>query len=203
MGRTGSRIIKNDINSTYTMADALFSACFLNSCLRNASDVEIACFSPIVNARGAIYVYPMGIVKRTTFHVFDLYANKLEKNVVPVEISCEILNKDNQSTPIIDLLLTCNDARTHFVLAVVNKSPEKFVDFRTDFKGMHLKVPDKMTAVVLTGRTPDDFNDIGEENRVVPVQMKINVNNGFVSLRPHSLSFFSFEQVAADSILKR
>jgi alpha-L-arabinofuranosidase len=58
---------KNDINSTYTMADALFSACFLNSCLRNARDVEIACFSPVVNARGAIYVHPKGIVKRTTF----------------------------------------------------------------------------------------------------------------------------------------
>lgn len=28
---------KNDINSVYTMADALFSACFLNSCLRNSN----------------------------------------------------------------------------------------------------------------------------------------------------------------------
>lgn len=61
---------KNDRNATYTMADALFSACFLNSCLRNAADVEIACFSPIVNTRGAIFVHPDGIVKRTTFHTF-------------------------------------------------------------------------------------------------------------------------------------
>ena len=38
---------KNDKNSTYTMADALFSACFLNSCLRYGRDVEIACFSPM------------------------------------------------------------------------------------------------------------------------------------------------------------
>ena len=194
---------KNDINSTYTMADALFSACFLNSCLRNANDVEIACFSPIVNARGAIYVYPEGIVKRTTFYVFDLYANKLEKNVVPIEVSSEILTKGNQSTPMTDAVLTCNDARTHFVLAVVNKSPDKIIDFRPDFTGMHLKVPEKITLVVLTGKTPDDFNDIGEENHVIPVQMKMNLSNGFARLQPHSLSFLSFEEVAADSDLKR
>jgi alpha-N-arabinofuranosidase len=184
---------KNDINSTYTMADALFSACFLNACLRNASDVEIACFSPIVNARGAIYVHPKGIVKRTTFHVFDLYANKLEKNVLPIDISSEIMKRDNKSTPVIDAILTCNDARTRFVLAIVNKSPEEVVDFRPDFKGLHLQIPGKINGTVLCGTTPDDFNDIGAEDRVIPVQRQFEIINGAISLPPHSLAFFNFE----------
>lgn len=184
---------KNDINSTYTMADALFSACFLNSCLRNARDVEIACFSPIVNARGAIYVHPNGIVKRTTFYVFDLYANRLEKNVVPIEISSEILTKDIKSTPMIDAILTSNDSKTRFVLAVVNKSPGKAVDFRPDFTAMHIKIPEKITAVVLNGSNPDDFNDIGAENRVIPVNLQFDLINGAISLPPHSLAFFTFE----------
>jgi alpha-N-arabinofuranosidase len=183
---------KNDINSTYTMADALFSACFLNACLRNASDVEIACFSPIVNARGAIYVHPKGIVRRTTFHVFDLYANQLEKNVMPIEISSEMLTKDNLSTPMIDAILTCNDSRTRFSLAVVNKSPDRTVDFHPDFKGLHLEIPGKISATVLSGRTPDDFNDIGAEDRVIPVQMQYDITNDAVSLPPHSLVIFRF-----------
>jgi alpha-L-arabinofuranosidase len=184
---------KNDINSTYTMADALFSACFLNSCLRNARDVEIACFSPIVNARGAVYVYPNGIVKRTTFHVFSLYANKLEKNVMQIELSSESLTKGNQSTPVIDAILTCNDSKNRFVLAVVNKSPDKAIDFRPEFKGLHLKIPGKLTAIVLGGKTPDDFNDIGSENRVTPVQMQFDLIEGVVSLPAHSLVIFTFE----------
>jgi alpha-N-arabinofuranosidase len=184
---------KNDINSTYTMADALFSACFLNACLRNASDVEIACFSPIVNARGAIYVYPKGIVKRTTFHVFDLYANKLEKNVLPIDISSEIMTRDNKSTPVIDAILTCNDTRTRFVFAVVNKSPEEAVDFRPDYRGLNLKIPGKITATVLCGKTPDDFNEIGAEDRVIPVQRQFDIINEAISLPPHSLVFFNFE----------
>lgn len=184
---------KNDINSTYTMADALFSACFLNACLRHAKDVEIACFSPIVNARGAIYVHPGGIVKRTTFHVLSLYANKLEKNVLPVEIVSDSLVRNNLSTPVIDAILTCNDNKTRFVLAVVNKNPEKAIDFNIDFDGLRMPVPGKLTATVLGGGSPDDFNDIGAENRVVPVQMPFDVKDGKVSLPAHSLALFTFE----------
>jgi alpha-L-arabinofuranosidase len=184
---------KNDINATYTMADALFTACFLNSCLRNARDVEIACFSPIVNARGAIYVYPEGIVKRTTFHVLNLYANKLENNILPVNILSDSLRKDGHSTPVIDAILTCNNSKTRFVLAVVNKSPDKIVYFRPDFKDVISKIPNQIAAVVLNGRTPDDFNDIGAENRVIPNQKQFNVINGIISLPAHSLVFFTFE----------
>ena len=36
----------NDINSSYTMADAVFSACFLNQCLRHSDVVGMANFSP-------------------------------------------------------------------------------------------------------------------------------------------------------------
>jgi alpha-N-arabinofuranosidase len=155
--------------------------------------VEIACFSPIVNARGAIYVHPKGIVKRTTFHVFDLYANKLERNVLPIDISSEIMKRDNKSTPVIDAILTCNDARTRFALAIVNKSPEEAVDFRPDFKGLHLQIPGKINGTVLCGTTPDDFNDIGAEDRVIPVQRQFEIINGAISLPPHSLAFFNFE----------
>ncbi|MFW6388081.1 MAG: alpha-L-arabinofuranosidase C-terminal domain-containing protein, partial [bacterium] len=64
---------ENDDNSVYTMADAVFSACFLNACLRNADIVGMANFAPVVNTRGAIFTHPEGIVLRTTFHVFEMY----------------------------------------------------------------------------------------------------------------------------------
>jgi len=49
---------KNNIASQYTMADALFSASFLNGCLRHAKDVGMANIAPIVNTRGPLYVHP-------------------------------------------------------------------------------------------------------------------------------------------------
>lgn len=66
---------KNDDNSSYTMADAVFTACFLNAMNRNCDIVGMANFAPILNTRGCIYSYKDGIVLRSTYHVFDLYVN--------------------------------------------------------------------------------------------------------------------------------
>ncbi|MFV0400768.1 MAG: alpha-L-arabinofuranosidase C-terminal domain-containing protein [Oscillospiraceae bacterium] len=68
---------KNDDNSCYTMADAVFTACFLNTCNRNCDIVEMANFAPIVNTRGCIFTHEKGIVLRSTYHVFDLFVNVL------------------------------------------------------------------------------------------------------------------------------
>lgn len=183
---------KNDINSTYTMADALFTACFLNACLRNAQDVEIACFSPIVNTRGAIFVHPDGILKRTTFYTFKMYTNQLEEFVVPVQSNGERLTSGVRSTSVLDVILTTNKEKSHYVCAVVNKDPKQSHTLTLDFKGMGIKVPRKVSATVLSGKTPDDYNELGKENNVVPQEVTLEVKNGSVTLPPHSLVFLSF-----------
>lgn len=184
---------KNDINSIYTMADALFSACFLNSCLRNASDVEIACFSPIVNTRGAIFVHPKGIVKRITFHVFSMYTNLLEKNIVPVTIASENLEANNQATPVIDGILTSDAAGKRYVYAIVNKDPEKSRKVSIDLGGMPKLKGRKVKGMILQGSSTDDYNDIGTENRVKPEEKQYEVKDGTVTLPPHSLNFIFIE----------
>jgi alpha-N-arabinofuranosidase len=178
---------KNDINATYTMADAVFSACFLNACLRQCNDVEIGGFSPIVNARGALFVHPKGIVKRTTFHVLQLYANKLEKNVLPIHLTSEDLESENKKTPVLDAVVTCNDAQTHFVLAVVNKHPDKAIELAPDFANLSGTTPKQVSATILSGASPDDYNDIGFENRVIPENKTLKVDKGKISIPPHSL----------------
>src|SRR3954454_1414953 len=76
---------ENDMNETYTMADAVFSGCFLNACLRQARHVQMACMAPVVNVRGPLFVHPKGVVKRTTFHVLKMYSDLLESQVVDSE----------------------------------------------------------------------------------------------------------------------
>ncbi|MDL2309574.1 hypothetical protein LJC39_00395 [Parabacteroides sp. OttesenSCG-928-B22] len=184
---------KNDIQSTYTMADALFSACFLNSCLRNADYVEIACFSPVVNTRGAIFVHPEGILKRTTFHTLYMYANWLEEYIVPVESSVEKLTSGNNSTNVLDVILTSDEAGKRYVYVIVNKDPKRDIDLRLDFEGLGKKAPKTLSGQVLSGKSPDDYNDIGAENRVVPEKKNFKVKNGAVTLPPHSLTFITVE----------
>lgn len=186
---------KNDIASTYTMADALFSACFLNACLRHSDVVEIACFSPIVNTRGAIFVHPDGIVKRTTYYTLYMYANYLEDYIVPVSTTAASLTSGEASTPVVDAVLSSNEPGTRYVCAVVNKDPEHSVPLKLDFAGMGLKrVPGSLEGKVLSGSSPDDYNDIGAENRVAPEEKTFSVVDGQVQLPPHSLVFLTIER---------
>jgi alpha-N-arabinofuranosidase len=178
----------NDVASTYTMADALFSACFLNSCLRHADVVDIACFSPIVNTRGPLYVHKDGILKRTTYHVFDMYVNCLEDYVCPVKVKAEKIKHDGESTSVVDCVLTTDEKKTKYTYAAVNKSPDQSISIDLGFKELGLSKPEKVKALVLSGSSPDDYNDIGAEERVIPVDMELKVTDGKVVLPPHSLS---------------
>ena len=184
---------KNDIASTYTMADALFSACFLNACLRHSDIVDIACFSPIVNTRGAIFVHPEGILKRTTYHVFDMYVNLLEDYMVPTSLQTVSLSNGDKQTGMLDGILTSNESGTKYAYVVVNKDPKEEQQLKLDFAGMKLKPSKNIKAKVLTGKTPDDYNDIGAENRVVPKDMTLKVKDGCVELPPHSLTVLFLE----------
>ena len=179
---------RNDRAATYTMADAVFASCFLNACLRHSDIVEIACFSPIVNARGALYVYPEGLVKRTTFHVLSMYANHLLPVVVPTENKVESLTDGEDSTEVLDIVLTSDREGKSFVYAVANKDPQREQALTLDFKGLGKSIPGKVKVKVLSGNSTDDYNDIDAE-RVKPCDDTLQVRNGKVSLPPHSVVF--------------
>ncbi len=183
---------ENDIASTYTMADAVFSACFLNACLRHADAVDIACISPVANTRGPIFVHPDGIVRRTSFYVMKMYSNDLLPFVVPVDTQVERLSLDNQSTGMLDMVLTSDAAGGRYVCAVANKNPEKAAFLTLDFKGMGIKTPRKINARVLEGRSADDYNDIGDEH-VKPVDTVLSVKDGTVAIPAHSVTFLFIE----------
>ena len=178
---------QNDIARYYTMADALFSACFLNTCLRHCDIVKMANFAPVVNTRGAIFVHDKGIVKRTTYHVFRMYTHLLEANVAPVKVDCGTLTDGKARVPVLDAVLTVSGDGRSRVLAVVNKSPDKTVEL--DVSALTGGAADaEFPATVLSGASPDDYNDIGAENRVTPFETVFRAKNGKVPLPPHSLS---------------
>jgi len=80
---------ENDRNENLYHGGCGFLGGLLNACLRHAEDVQMACMAPVVNARGPLFVHPKGIVRRTTFHVLQMYANLLEPNVLAAKVSSE------------------------------------------------------------------------------------------------------------------
>ena len=177
---------RNDTNSTYTMADAVFTACFLNECIRNCDIVKMANFAPLVNTCGPIFTYDGGIVKRTTFFVFELLANRMGDVAVDLwtdETPEEIMA--GQTVQTVDLAAayrTCDGALT---VSAVNKSADAAQDLEIPLPTGYSSA----TVYALNGPSKDSYNDIGREE-VFVTETKGSCVHGTatVSLAPHSVN---------------
>ncbi len=165
------------------MADALYAASVFNACLRNADDVVMANVAPLVNQTGPLYVHPDGLVKRTHFHTFAMYAQYLKSKVVDSQVSSPILA--GTSVSLVDAIVTTDD-NLSYVLALVNRDPSLPVICRVDIPGLALD--GVFNATILRGDSPDAFNNIDNPDRVAPEEVQLQFVNGVVSLPPHSLT---------------
>jgi alpha-N-arabinofuranosidase len=182
---------RNDRNATYTMADAVFSAGFLNTCLRHAQTVRMANMAPVVNARGPLYVHPDGLVKRTTYHVLHMYANLLAENVADPWVTSDPFVHAGSSVPALDAMVTCDSAMQQWRLALINRHPEQELTCSVSIGSQPLE--GRYPATTLAGDSPDAFNDVDHPDRVVPVTGVLQFANGAGQLPPHSLTILHVE----------
>jgi alpha-N-arabinofuranosidase len=171
--------------SLYTMADALFCASFFNACLRHAEDVKMANIACLVNQTGPLYVHPKGIVKRTHFHTMEMYAKKLQPNVAETQITSSRLTHGESSVALVDVIATVDRLGQQWSVAMMNRHPS--TEVTCTVKLGKLPVEGTYSATVLTGDSPDAYNDIENPNRVQPQEIQLTFNNGRTTLPPHSL----------------
>jgi alpha-N-arabinofuranosidase len=186
---TAARIADRDRNaiaSQYSMADALFSASFLNACLRHADDVGMANIAPIVNTRGPLYVHPEGVVKRTTFHVLAMYANELAPRVARSETEAPALVHAENSIPVVEAVATVDKAGKQWAIALLNRHPSEAVSCAVRMKDAPLAGTHE--ATVLAGDSPDAYNDVEHPDRVVPQKTRLTFREGAADLPPHTLT---------------
>ena len=167
------------------MTDALFSASFLNACLRHADDVGMANIAPIVNTRGPLFVHPTGVVRRTHFHTMAMYANELEPRVGQLKRKASQLRHGKRSVPVIDAIATANESGNRWAIALINRHPSEPVACTVEMGG---KLLDGVyPATILTADSPDAYNDIATPNRVTPKKTELTFQKGIADLPPHSL----------------
>ena len=171
--------------SLYTMADALFCASFFNACLRNADDVTMANIACLVNQTGPLYAHPKGIVKRTHFHTMAMYANLLQAHVAKAQVSADRLTHGSSSVAMVDAIATVDESGKKWAVAMMNRHPSQEATCT-------LRIGENLTdgtykATILTGESPDSYNDIEHPHRVVPKKTESTFKKGAISLPPHSL----------------
>lgn len=181
---------KNDDNTKYTMADAVFTACFLNEMNRNCDIVGMANFAPIVNTRGCIFTYPEGIVLRPTYYVFDLYVNLLGDVVhdcwteeAPVG---RVAAKSGESVDVelIDAIVTSFSDKAGCAAAAVNKDSEKSISIC-----LELEAEGAVRIHTLNGDSTESYNDVEHQGVAVKCTELGKYECGMeIALPPHSVS---------------
>ena len=186
----------NDENCRYTMADAVFSACFLNMANRNCDLIGMTNYSPTVNTRGLIFTHKNGIVLRSTYHVYDMYVNALGDTVLDSFVSdipvLKVRDKEGNpaETPALDLLATL-DTHGEIVIAAVNKDPGQKHSLRLVFYDR--EKPRRYSICTLEGKSKDSYNDT-DKNEAVPGEAVIRdyKEGDEIPLPPHSVSILHF-----------
>ena len=178
---------RNDNNAIYTMADAVFSGAFLNTCLRNCDLVKMACFSPVVNTRGAIFTHKDGIVLRPQYFVFKLYANLLKDTVLDtwaedVPTMSGQIDGHDRVVDTVDVVLTRDG--DEYAAAAVNKDPVSAQ--KLSFAPLDAKL-NEMRVHTLNGPSPDAYNDIDRTDVGVTVSEWMPFT-GEATLPPHSVN---------------
>ena len=184
----------NDDNRTYTMADAVFSACVLNECLRHCATVGMANFAPLVNARGPIFTHDKGIVLRPTFFVFEMYTRHLGATVVdswlPENGTLPVIAPNGERlVPVIDAVATREDNPGNVRVALANRHPEEDVELSIDLAPSPEAA--RATLHVLGAPSKDSFNDVGSPAAVAPFADSVPVRRtGSISVKlpPHSVA---------------
>ena len=183
---------RNDIHATYTMADAVFSACFLDTCLRHGDTVKMAAIAPIVNARGPLYVHPKGIVKRTTFHVMAMYANLLKERTAAARVTATRMCTPASRVPALDAMATCDEGKNVWRIVLVNRHATRAIDCTVTLCDRPLS--GKFRTTILSGDSPDAYNDVDRPERVVPRKAELRFTNGTAPILPYSITILEVDQ---------
>jgi len=164
--------LENDNNSSYNLQNALVTASILNVFQRLCSVVTMACYSPVVNIRGAFFVHPKGVVLRPQYHVFDLYANHsggiaLDPLVESASYECALISElgtfkylplpETVRVKYLDVSVTYD--RKKLFVAVVNKHKQENITCQIELEKFGSDYS-RATVYEINHRNLDAYNDI-------------------------------------------
>ena len=88
--------------------------------------------------------------------------------------------------PSLDVIATCNHARSEWSIAVANRHEAKAVSRVIALGGDLLH--GNAEALVLSGDSMDSYNDVDAPDRVVPEKIKVSIIDGVMEFPSHSVT---------------
>lgn len=182
------------LEDVYNFEDALVVGCMINSLIRHADRVKMACLAQLVNVIAPIMTSDTGAWAQTIYWPF-YYASKYGRGVsLGVESDVPAYDdKDAGRVPYLDITATMDDSENSISLFMVNRHETEAIDLNLRLGGFEPKA--LLEQVLLQSDNPKAINTEGKPNRVMPLKAEImNLEAGYLkgSLQPLSWGMVRF-----------
>ena len=157
------------LEEVYNLEDALVCAQYLNSFIRHADTVKIACIAQIVNVIAPILAGPDGLLVQSTYHPFRLYSQHARGVALdPIVESPTYVAGDRGEVPVLDVAASYDAGSRALTAFLVNRDQSQDLDVRLSF-GDRKPAPN-ITVDVLTGDDPKAHNTWERRDAVAPAK---------------------------------
>ena len=117
----------------YNLEDALVCAQYLNSFIRRADLVKVACLAQIVNVIAAVLTSPNGVLKQSIYYPFALYSKYAKGLSLTPAVQSPLYDaKDLRDVPFVDASASFDDQTGSLSLFLVNRSVDEDVRVRVE-----------------------------------------------------------------------
>ncbi len=155
----------------YNLEDALLVGGLVNSLLRHADRVKVACLAQLVNALAALLTNEKMVLKQTIFYPYAWALENCNGDVLRVEVDSPKYEVERMGqVPYLDVAATRDPQSGKVCLLVLNRDLDKSRQFEVNWQaGAPTRV---LTSQVITGPDLKATNTFAEPNKVVPARLE-------------------------------
>jgi len=165
------------LEEIYNLEDALVCAQFLNSFIRRADLVKVACLAQIVNVIAPILTSPHGLLFQSIYHPFQLYSQKAHGLSLTPSVTSETYEvEDVGDVPFLDVSAAYDPENGETSLFLVNRSTDHDLDVNVEITDVHLV--EAGISKVLTGDAPQVANSWIQPSLISPVDGNVSIQDG-------------------------
>ena len=161
----------------YDVQDAIVCAQYLNSFVRNADIVAIACIAQIVNVIAPILTRPEDLLVQTIYWPFKMLRDAVSGQSLQPAVRAPEMATRRGDVPVLDAAATYDSTNSVASISLVNRNPDEPVETTIQLEGTSsFAVTD---AKVLTGE-PKTRNEWDAPAAVEPVDIEVRTRDGGV-----------------------
>ena len=155
------------LEEVYNLEDALLVGGFLNTLMRNADRVKLACLAQLLNVIAPIMTNPDGMLRQTIYYPYSWALQFAHGTVMNVLVESATYDTPALGkVPYLDAVATMNPADGKIALFILNRDIDKTHSVEINWEG---KTPGNVLAAhTITGSDLKAFNSFEAPQRVVP-----------------------------------